>query len=229
MTNIVLNAMNLRSEETVTVEEHKVELEEGGVRLKLTVVRILWRWWWSLSWLSWLSWWLRDKLGLNWLIIIRDHKNGTDDKKITSHWSQSVKNQSNSKSWKKDSPIHSKVKHFQLKVAYLRCIWVSTQKQFCQLGNIQEHETSLTIEEIALIQKFNSLWPRVIPPLVLCFEIHNVLFVSLQICVRRSHCWEFSIWQICGLAHCARWTICFAISLSMGWKRMMGQLLGLAY
>ena len=33
--------MNLRSEETVTVEEHKVELEEGGVRLKLTVVRIL--------------------------------------------------------------------------------------------------------------------------------------------------------------------------------------------
>ena len=31
----------LRSKETVRVEEHKVELEEGGVRLKLTVVRIL--------------------------------------------------------------------------------------------------------------------------------------------------------------------------------------------
>ena len=30
-----------RSKETVRVEEHKVELEEGGVRLKLTVVKIL--------------------------------------------------------------------------------------------------------------------------------------------------------------------------------------------
>ena len=30
----------LRSKETVRVEEHKVELEEGGVRLKLTVVKM---------------------------------------------------------------------------------------------------------------------------------------------------------------------------------------------
>ena len=38
---VVMMAMMLtmvRTKETVEVEEHKVELEEGGVRLKLTVV-----------------------------------------------------------------------------------------------------------------------------------------------------------------------------------------------
>ena len=35
---VVMMVMMARTKETVEVEEHKVELEEGGVRLKLTVV-----------------------------------------------------------------------------------------------------------------------------------------------------------------------------------------------
>ena len=38
MMMVLMMVTMVRTKETVEVEEHKVELEEGGVRLKLTVV-----------------------------------------------------------------------------------------------------------------------------------------------------------------------------------------------